>query len=390
MNYKRIFASLTASLLLAGAAPVCVQAAEPYTYTLLEDGTAEIAWTDTAASHAEIPAQVDGCTVTVLAEDAFKGCGALESVTLPDTLTTIQDSAFSGCAALTEVEIPESVVRIGSFVFEGCTSLTAIEVAEGCESYCDDGGVLYTKDMGELIRYPQAKEDVSYTTPDSCAVLSPWSFTECANLQRIELPGVVSIGADAFFCATSVQTVQLSDDVQELIGATFAYCTNLRKINLPASLKTIGDKCFYGCVSLPSVTLPNGLTTIGEQAFYGCVQLKEVEVPDSVRSIGKMALGYSVNPDTNENAVVNGFTMKAVANSQAHKYAEKNQISCDVETNRTVSILILLTIIVVVAAVVIGIFAYFRKAEKEKAELAAKKEEKSRRRRERRSREEQQ
>lgn len=44
----------------------------------------------------------------------FRGCSALTSISLPDTLTTIGGSAFYGCWSLTELTIPSSVTSIGA------------------------------------------------------------------------------------------------------------------------------------------------------------------------------------------------------------------------------------------------------------------------------------
>lgn len=44
----------------------------------------------------------------------FRGCSALTSISLPDTLTTIGGLAFYGCWSLTELTIPSSVTSIGA------------------------------------------------------------------------------------------------------------------------------------------------------------------------------------------------------------------------------------------------------------------------------------
>lgn len=44
----------------------------------------------------------------------FRGCSALTSIDLPDTLTTIGGSAFYGCSSLTYMTIPSAVTSIGS------------------------------------------------------------------------------------------------------------------------------------------------------------------------------------------------------------------------------------------------------------------------------------
>lgn len=363
---KKTACLLAGGLLLAGM-PLPAAAADMYSYTVLEDGTIAVTCTDTAIVNAEIPAEIDNYTVSALSEECFSGCGSLQSVSFPDSVTQISDYAFHDCTALKTIVIPETVTEIGDFVFEGCTSLTAVLVAEGSEYFAEDGGVLYDADMEVLIRYPAAKAEISYTVPDSCTAIAPWAFTDCSNLQSISMQNVTSIGADAFFCASSLQTAELPEGLTELIGASFAYCVNLQSITLPSTLQTIGDKCFYGCVSLLSVDLPEGLTNIGERAFYGCVQMKEMEISSSVTSIGEMGVGYSVDPDTGESIVIEGFRLKTVSNSQAQKYARNNHITCDASLSRSMALLICLLIAAVLLACVFGYLAYRKKAESAKA-----------------------
>jgi|GEM_PF-3425100 len=54
---------------------------------------------------------------------AFRGCAALLSLTLPETLKTLDDSAFYGCTMLGRVKIPASVTKIGVDAFMGCDRL---------------------------------------------------------------------------------------------------------------------------------------------------------------------------------------------------------------------------------------------------------------------------
>ena len=50
---------------------------------------------------------------------------------------------------------------------------------------------------------------------------------------------------------------------------------------------SIGDDAFRSCHSLQSVTIPNSVTSIGEWAFIYCESLTSVTIPESVISIGR-------------------------------------------------------------------------------------------------------
>lgn len=51
---------------------------------------------------------------------AFRDCGALLSLSLPDTIKVIDDEAFYGCTMLGKIKIPASLTTIGVDAFMGC------------------------------------------------------------------------------------------------------------------------------------------------------------------------------------------------------------------------------------------------------------------------------
>ena len=79
-----------------------------YTYTLLSKDTAEITNYSGAAEELSVPAELDGYAITSIGKDAFYGCEALTSITIPGSVTSIGESAFSWCDALTLTVAPGS------------------------------------------------------------------------------------------------------------------------------------------------------------------------------------------------------------------------------------------------------------------------------------------
>ena len=73
-----------------------------------------------------IQATISGVQVAGIGNNAFSGCTALTSVTIPDSVTGIGAGAFSFCTGLTSVTIPGSVTNIGDAAFSGCASLDVV------------------------------------------------------------------------------------------------------------------------------------------------------------------------------------------------------------------------------------------------------------------------
>src|SRR5665213_1355495 len=93
--------------------PALVQAQYNYTVNASNTTTITITGYSGVASTLNIPASIDGLTVTMIGANAFAefeaGPWNLTSVTIPDTVTSVGEEAFLSCTKLTDVTIPGSV-----------------------------------------------------------------------------------------------------------------------------------------------------------------------------------------------------------------------------------------------------------------------------------------
>ena len=365
---RSFFALPAAAALAACIMPLPAFAQQSWEITVQDSG-AEITWTDADAVDVQIPAQADGQEVTAIAAEGFSGCAALERIEIPDTVTVIGDYAFQNCTSLETITIPASVTQIGNFAFEGCTSLREISVEEDNEAYCSVDGVLMTKDMSMIIRYPAAKADTFYEMPEECDIIAAWGFTGCRYLEETDLNEVRKMGADVFMGCTALQKVTLTNHITELIGASFAHCTALRTVSGTGQVRTIGDNCFFGCAELTDIGNPERLESVGKQAFYGCVSLKELHLPASLRSIGEYGIGYSVTED-GENALIPDVCLYMPIGSKAYRYARENGLKFQASMPENA---LMITLVVLLLAG-LGIAAAVIKHKEHAAEEAAKQE----------------
>ncbi len=252
-------------------------------------------------------------TLKSIGSAAFAQLIDLETITLPEGLETIGDSAFIGCDRLKTLTIPASVKNIGASICRGCKSFTGYIVSEANPYYCVVGGVLYTKDMTELLScLPGVVSTVSFTVPDSVKVIGDEAFYGCAFSGSFTLPkdlekigskafsestlvsftapaSLKSVGDYAFSGCDSLRTVTFSGSLDSIGKEAFSGCTMLKSVTMPDKLGSLGDEAFHFCENLESIVISDGLKSIGFMTFAGCRNLASVTLPTTLQSIGKEA-----------------------------------------------------------------------------------------------------
>jgi len=336
---KALFLLLIIALCLSLAAPA---AAADVSYAVtggsiyFDPSTGTITGADTSITAGDIPAEINGVAVTSIGDWAFWDCDSLTSVTIPDSVTSIGNGAFSFCNSLTSITIPNSVTSIGRDAFENCSSLTSITVDPNNSVYTSSDGVLFSKDMTELIQYPCGKSGV-YAIPDGVTSIGYGAFSFCDSLTSITIPDSVTIIGDNAFYGSSLTSITIPASVTYIGESAFVYCYALTDISvsadsesfasvdgvlyskdgtelicypqaktdaayvIPDGVSVIAPSAFVWCNNLKSVTMPDSVTYIGDYAFNSCLSLTGLDIPENVNYIGRDALGSLI--------CVSGFTV---------------------------------------------------------------------------------
>ena len=260
-------------------------------------------------------------SVTEIGCDAFSSCSSLTSIVISNSVTTIRWGAFEKCSSLTSITIPDSATTIVKSAFWKCPSLTTISVSENHQQFVSIDGVLFTKNMETLLRYPAGKKESKCSIPNNITTIGECAFYECSSLTSIIIPNsVTTIGEKAFSYCSSLTSITIPTSVK-LIGAeAFEGCTRLtsgklgdiswkfkeRKTELlftgtgrmPEFLKG-GAPWSSSCSQVRTVKMSEGITSIGDFAFSNCGNLEKVSLPSTIESIGFNAniKGTEISPN---------------------------------------------------------------------------------------------
>jgi hypothetical protein len=196
----------------------------------------------------------------------YRGNGG--TIDIPITVSRIEEIAFMGAKNPIEIiNIPLSVKKIEVISLNDHNELMEINVSKLNPYLTSINGILFSKNMTEIIRFPPSRDGTGYDIPLGIELISDRAFFRCKKLVSLVLP----------------------DSVKKIEPLAFADCEKLKNINIPNGIAEIGFSVFSGCRSLENINIPNSVIKIENYAFSGCEEITQIDIPPTVESIGEMA-----------------------------------------------------------------------------------------------------
>ena len=230
-----------------------------------------------------IPGRLGSVVIVSVANDAFRDNVDIESVVLPDTVKKIGQNAFRNCEYLAAVRLPKELSTVGSSAFYGCKDLRSVTVPTSVTSCGSDIFAGCTKLTKVVFEKTNSKAIPSYI------------LYNCTSVESVEIPdNITTFGSYAFYNCTELSDIELPDGLLFINDYAFYNCDHLTRIDIPASTDTIGANAFRDCSRLVKVgyAADSELRFILNNAFYSCESLVEFIAPDKLISIGESAFNY--------------------------------------------------------------------------------------------------
>ena len=177
---------------------------------------------------------------------SFSGNKTITKITMSNYVSVLQDEMFANCSALNTLILSNSLTKINQGAFKNCSNLQNLEI------------------------------------PNSVSTIEENAFLECPLTNLTLGESVKSIGESAFY-GSKLTSLRIPDSVIS-IGRRAFQNAPLSQLSLGNSLQTIGDYAFALSDAdvknrLKEIIIPNSVTTIGNYAFNNDDMLDTFSIP---------------------------------------------------------------------------------------------------------------
>jgi len=190
------------------------------------------------------------------------------TITLGNNVQTIKNGAFYQCKSITAIVIPSSVISIGKFAFK-CSGIHTITVNNNLYFSSVDG-ILYDKQMTELLCYPPKKTGDTFTLPSTVTTIASAGISGCTSLKNI------LSNSSAF---RSLDGILYSADNTSILFYPSGKPDSVFAI--PSYVTTIQSEGFIDCL-FSSIIIGINVTSIQSFFLQQCNNVEMVTIPSAV------------------------------------------------------------------------------------------------------------
>lgn len=211
-----------------------------------------------------------------------------------DSLIIPEDSKLKSISCSTRFDkssieimyVPKDTVLCVNSFFEN-TTIKEFEVHSDNPFYSTQDGILFNKDLTELLFFPPRHEFTEYTIPSSVTSILYGAFFEQKTLDSLYIPETVTSIGDYAFSYSSLETVTFSPltTITHFGDHIFSYTYNLKHFDVPDSITELNSTFAYSSIESVTFGEDSQLTTLGYSAFRSTSRLKELTLPKNLTTI---------------------------------------------------------------------------------------------------------
>lgn len=311
--------------------------------------------------------------ITLIGENAFYGCSALEKVIFPKSLELLEKNAFRDCISLKKVQFLGTSTNIvrgpeNATPFTLGDEIIDVEYPDGlviygyggstAEQYANESGIPF-----QNIGIPQDAPLVG-----QCGDNIVWRFDAVNGVLYLEGTGHTWFyrvnqndwinynnegrwlekwfrmdAPEWYLYREQIQEVRISEGITHLHDYIFEGCVNLKKVEwgtleyidgfvfadcgfeeltIPETVTNIDDFAFCGCEKLKTVTIENASECVYDGSFYGCIRLESIYFSEQA-----VVCGWGIWNPSNENTYLSkNVVFYGYEGSDAERYATEHQV----------------------------------------------------------------
>lgn len=280
---------------------------DTYTYKKLEDGTYELVkFTN--------PGDIKEVTVDYVVDPQTGEKDTSKPVTV------INEYAFNCDEILNSITFGKDIKKIDGKSIYSCWWVQNVWIDDDNPHYCDLDGVIYNKDLTEVIFYPNDHDKYlraktgydNLVDHDGNPMEELWGTTEKydekfleeynKNVRTYVIPSTVTKIGQLAFAYSNITDLYIPEGVKTMESMALFKNSVLCNVYSYTADTPITDVTYKAVDSMKSVynSLPEGLEYIGSDCFYYCRGLSYIYVPSSVTYIGHHAFWDAVYKEKDE------------------------------------------------------------------------------------------
>ncbi len=217
--------------------------------------------------------------------------GESDIVYLTKPVTEVREFTMSCNEYVRFIFIGKDVSDIQLHSFYYTKNLMAVIVDPENQSYASVDGVLYSKDMKEIILHPMRNHQYRAALKGGIAApVDEATAKEFLDKFSEKYGDETTADAEEYANQFSEEAFYaIPDSVIKIEDSCFSDCEALKFVDIPSSVKKIGSLAFFKCKGFETITIPDGVESIGSDGFSYCEKVTYIFVPESVKFIGHHA-----------------------------------------------------------------------------------------------------